>query len=128
MSRASTCTRSIGRSKIAGQVFNVLEENYQIRELAMLVAGSFAVKELRVELVETPLPAGIVRNYRVSNAKLSRELGFTPSVGVLESIEKMIGKLPGSIDELAHPRHYNVRWMTLLEETFLSQRPFNSIY
>lgn len=114
--------------RIGGQVFNVLEENYQIRELAMLVAGSFAVKNMRIDLVETPLPPGIVRNYRVSNAKLSKVLNFTPSTGVLESIENMIAKLPAAIDELAHPRHYNVRWMSLLEEIHESQRDFKTIY
>ncbi len=113
---------------IRGQVFNVLEENYQIRELAMLVAGSFAVKEMRVDLVETPLPPGIVRNYRMSNAKLSKTLAFTPSVTVLESIEKMIAKLPKAIEELGHPQYYNIRWMTVLEEVHATQRDFNSIY
>jgi nucleoside-diphosphate-sugar epimerase len=114
--------------RLRGHIFNVLEENYQIRELAMLVAGSFTVKDMRIDLVETPLPKGIVRNYRVSNAKLSKALGFTPSVTVLESIGDMIGKLPASIDELAHPRHYNVRWMSLLEEIHESQRDFKKIY
>jgi len=112
--------------RISGQIFNVLEENYQIRELAMLVAGSFAIKDVRIELVEAPLPK-LVRNYRMSNAKLSKALSFTPSVTVLESIENMIGKLPPA-EELAHPQYYNVRWMTLLEEIHASQRAFNAIY
>ena len=113
-------------AKVRGQIFNVLEENYQIRQLAMLVAGSFALKDVRIDLLETPLPK-LVRNYRMSNAKLSKTLGFTPSVTVLESIENMIEKLP-SAEELAHPRYYNIRWMTLLEEVHGSQRNFNSIY
>jgi nucleoside-diphosphate-sugar epimerase len=112
--------------KIGGQIFNVLEENYQIRQLAMLVAGSFAIQNARIELVEAPLPK-LVRNYRMSNAKLSNALGFTPSVTVLESIENMIGKLPPP-EELAQPRYYNVRWMSLLEEIHGSQRGFDAIY
>ncbi len=112
--------------KIGGQIFNVLEENYQIRQLAMLVAGSFAIQDARIELVEAALPK-LVRNYRTSGAKLSKTLGFTPSVTVLESIENMIGKLPPA-EELAHPRYYNVRWMTLLEEVHGSQRGFDAIY
>jgi nucleoside-diphosphate-sugar epimerase len=112
--------------KIRGQIFNVLEENYQIRELAMLVAGSFAIKDARIELVEAPLPK-LVRNYRMSNAKLSKALGFTPSVTVLESIENMILKLP-PLEELADPRYYNVRWMSLLEEVHAAQRGFEAIY
>jgi nucleoside-diphosphate-sugar epimerase len=128
VARVHVRTLEMPLERLRGEIFNVLEENYQIRELAMLVAGSFAVKDTRIALVETPLPKGIVRNYRVSNAKLSKAFGFTPSVSVLESIENMIEKLPSAIDELAHPRHYNVRWMSLLEEIHESQREFKSIY
>jgi nucleoside-diphosphate-sugar epimerase len=116
--------------RVGGEIFNVLEENYQIRQLAMLVAGSLSLlpQPIRVELVETPLPK-LVRNYRMSNAKLSRTLGFTPSVTVLQSIEVMLKRLPlDRIDELTHPRHYNIRWMTLLEEIHQQQREFASIY
>jgi len=112
--------------RIRGRIFNVLEENYQIRQLAMLVAGSFAIKNAPIELVETPLPK-LVRNYRMSNAKLSKALDFTPSVTVLESIQNMIDKLPGA-EELAHPQYYNIRWMTLLESVHTSQREYASIY
>jgi nucleoside-diphosphate-sugar epimerase len=115
---------------VGGQIFNVLEENYQIRQLAMLVAGSLALlpQPIRVELIETPLPR-LVRNYRMSNAKLSRTLGFTPSVTVLQSIENMLRKLPlDRIEELTHPQHYNIRWMTLLEEVHSRQREFATIY
>jgi nucleoside-diphosphate-sugar epimerase len=115
---------------IAGQIFNVLEENYQIRQLAMLVAGSLSLLDppIRVDLEETPLPK-LVRNYRMSNAKLSRALGFTPSRTVLESIADMLGRLPlERIDEFGDPRYYNIRWMTLLEEFHIEQRRFASIY
>ena len=115
---------------VGGEIFNVLEENYQIRQLAMLVAGSLSLlpDPIRVELTEAPLPS-LVRNYRMSNAKLSRSLGFTPSVTVLQSIENMLKKLPlNNIEELAHPKNYNIRWMTVLEEIHTQQRQFESIY
>jgi nucleoside-diphosphate-sugar epimerase len=115
---------------IRGQIFNVLEENYQIRQLAMLAAGSLALlpDPIVVRLVETPLP-NLVRNYRMSNAKLSRALGFTPSRTVLESIEDMLQRLPlDNVEELSHPRHYNIRWMTLLEEVHSGQANFPAIY
>ncbi|MGP6159377.1 MAG: NAD-dependent epimerase/dehydratase family protein [Vulcanimicrobiaceae bacterium] len=115
---------------IRGQIFNVLEENYQIRQLAMLVAGSLSLLDppIRVDLEEAPLPK-LVRNYRMSNAKLSRALGFTPSRTVLESIADMLERLPlQKIDEFGDPRYYNIRWMTLLEEFHVEQRQFASIY
>jgi nucleoside-diphosphate-sugar epimerase len=116
--------------KIRGQIFNVLEENYQIRQLAMLVAGSLSLVDppIRVDLREAPLPK-LVRNYRMSNAKLSNVLGFTPSLTVLESITNMLKKLPlDRIDDYGDPRYYNIRWMTLLEEMHAEQRSFASIY
>ena len=115
---------------IRGEIFNVLEENYQIRQLAMLVAGSLGLVEppIRVELKEETLPA-LVRNYRMSNAKLSTRLGFTPSRTVLESIENMLSRLPlDRVDDYGDPRYYNIRWMTLLEELHADQRAFASIY
>ncbi len=115
---------------IRGQIFNVLEENYQIRQLAMLVAGSLGLVEppIRVELVEAPLPS-LVRNYRMSNAKLSRVLGFTPSRTVLESVQAMLERLPlGDPEPFGDSRYYNIRWMTLLESVHAEQRAFASIY
>jgi len=115
---------------IRGQIFNVLEENYQIRQLAMLVAGSLGLVEppIRVELQQAPLPA-LVRNYRMSNAKLSRVLGFTPSRTVLESVQAMIERLPLEDPErFGDARYYNIRWMTLLEAVHAEQRGFDSIY
>ncbi len=116
--------------RLRGQIFNVLEENYQIRQLAMLVAGSLGLLQppIRVELRETP-PPSLVRNYRMSNAKLSTVLGFTPSRTVLESIAGMLERLPlDRLDEYGDARHYNIRWMALLEEFHTEQRDFASIY
>ena len=115
---------------IRGEIFNVLEENYQIRQLAMLVAGSLGLVEppIRVALKEAPLPA-LVRNYRMSNAKLSTRFNFTPSRTVLESIQNMLTQLPlDRFEEYGDPRYYNIRWMTLLEEFHSEQRAFPSIY
>lgn len=115
---------------IRGQIFNVLEENYQIRQLAMLVAGSLGLVEppIHVELIEAPLPS-LVRNYRMSNAKLSRIVGFTPSRTVLESVQSMLGQLPlGDPERFGDARYYNIRWMTQLEAIHGEQRDFTSIY
>ena len=116
--------------KLRGQIFNVLEENYQVRQLAMLVAGSLSLVDppIRVELEQAPQPT-LVRNYRMSNAKLSAALGFTPSRTVLESIEHILTKVPlDRTDDFGDPKYYNIRWMTLLEELHVEQRAFASIY
>jgi nucleoside-diphosphate-sugar epimerase len=41
---------------VRGETFNVVHPNYQIRELAMLVAGSVQLVGHRVRLEEVPAP------------------------------------------------------------------------
>ncbi len=128
IARAHVVALTAPRETVHAGIFNVMQENYQIRQLAMLVAGSLSLLGQQVELVDAPLPP-IVRDYRMSNAKMTKALGFTPQISVLESIDDMLKRLP--IDryaEFTHPRHYNIAWMTLLEATHASQRGFASIY
>lgn len=116
------------RDRIHAEIFNLMQENYQIRELAMLVAGSLSLRGKRVELEEAPLP-NLVRDYRMSNTKMTARLNFTPAVTVLESIAEMLRKLP--LEDpgwLLHPRRYNIAWMSVLEEVHAGQRSFASIY
>ena len=116
------------REAVHAQIFNVMQENYQIRQLAMLVAGSLALTGRQVELVDAPLPP-LVRDYRTSNQKMTQTLGFTPQITVLESIDDMLRRLPlERYADFAHPRHYNIAWMSLLEATHASQGEFVSIY
>ncbi|BDE07646.1 NAD-dependent dehydratase [Vulcanimicrobium alpinum] len=113
---------------VGGEIFNVMQENYQVRQLAMLVAGSLSLHGRHVALEEAPLPK-LVRDYRMTNLKMTQRLGFTPAVTVLESIDVMLGKLPlDNVGWLANPRWYNIAWMSVLEEVHASQRAFASIY
>jgi hypothetical protein len=96
----------------------------------MLVKGSLEMRlsSHRVDLQETPLPK-IVRDYRMTNTKMTSRLGFTPEVTVLESIDDMLGKIPlTDTSQLLHPRGYNIAWMTILEEAHATQADFESIY
>jgi nucleoside-diphosphate-sugar epimerase len=113
---------------VGGEIFNVMQENYQVRQLAMLVAGSLSLHGRQVTLEEAPLPK-LVRDYRMSNLKMTQLLGFTPAVTVLESIDTMLQRLPlDDVGWLANPRWYNIAWMTVLEEVHASQREFATIY
>ena len=113
---------------VRGEIFNVMQENYQVRQLAMLVAGSLSLHGRHVKLEEAPLPK-LVRDYRMSNLKMTQALGFTPAVTVLESIDFMLQKLPlDDVSWLANPRWYNIAWMSVLEEVHASQREFATIY
>ena len=94
----------------------------------MLVAGSLSLHGRQVVLEEAPLPE-LVRDYRMSNLKLTQRLGFTPAVTVLESIDVMLQKLPlNDVGWLVNPRWYNIAWMSVLEEVHAAQRAFDAIY
>jgi nucleoside-diphosphate-sugar epimerase len=113
---------------VGGQIFNVVHDNFQIRQLAMLVAGSLSLHHRHVRLESAPVPK-INRNYRCANRKLQDAIGFTPRVTVLESIERILSFLP--IDnpvELAHPRYYNIDWMTLIDEVVGTNGPFADVW
>jgi nucleoside-diphosphate-sugar epimerase len=101
---------------VRGETFNVLHSNYQIRELAMLVAGSVQLLGRSVRLEEVPAPA-LTRDYECSNEKLARVLGFIPRHSVVEAVSNLLS----SVDledrtTLTDPRHYNIRWLELLNE------------
>ena len=101
---------------LCGQIFNVIEGNYQIRQLAMLVAGSLKMRGLDVALETAPMPK-INRNYRCSGRKLADTFGFEPSIGPLQSIETMLEQLDLTDRSLlTHPRYFNIQWMSILED------------
>ena len=97
---------------VGGQIFNVVHANFQIRNLAELVAHAHALRRHHVRIAAVPAPA-LVRDYRCSNRKLAAVVGFEPRVTVLESIKDLLARLPSDLDDA---RYYNIRWMTKLEE------------
>jgi nucleoside-diphosphate-sugar epimerase len=113
--------------KIRGEIFNVLHSNYQIRELAFLVAGSVQLMGRSVNLVEVPAPA-LTRNYECSNSKLSMTLGFSPTRSVVEAVSDLLARIDVSDrTQLADPRHYNIRWLELMHEVMPGLERFGSV-
>ena len=101
---------------VRGEIFNVLHSNYQIRELAMLVAGSVQLIGKSITLNEVPAPA-LNRDYECTNAKLSSMLGFVPRRSVLEAVSDLLARTdPEDRTKLTDPRCYNIRWLELLHE------------
>jgi nucleoside-diphosphate-sugar epimerase len=101
---------------VRGEIFNVLHSNYQIRELAMLVAGSVQLRGRNVRLEEVPAPA-LMRDYECANAKISQRLGFLPRRSVVQAVAELLEQIDVSDRTfLSDPRHYNIRWMELLNE------------
>jgi nucleoside-diphosphate-sugar epimerase len=101
---------------VRGETYNVLHSNYQIRELAMLVAGSVQLLGRQVRLEEVPAPA-LTRDYECSNAKLSTHLGFYPTHSVVGAVSDLLERIDlADRASLSHPRFYNIRWLELLNE------------
>lgn len=113
---------------VAGEVFNVVGENYQVRELAEVVANSLVKLGKPVALEDGPLPR-IVRNYKCSGEKLRKrldlELKTTPAVAVEELVE-LYGKAP--VESLGHPKYYNIAWMELLEQVRPAYQAMQNIF
>jgi nucleoside-diphosphate-sugar epimerase len=112
---------------VRGEIFNVLHSNYQIRELAMLVAGSAQLLGRTVTLEETEAPP-LTRNYECSNAKLAARVGFIPSRSVVEAVAHLLSTIDISDRTmLGDPRHYNIRWLELLQELGPRIEQFGSV-
>jgi nucleoside-diphosphate-sugar epimerase len=113
--------------KVRGEIFNVVHSNYQIRELAMIVAGSVQLTGHSVGLEEVAAPT-LTRDYECANAKLSTTLGFIPRRSVLEAVSDLLARIDHS--DLAHltdPRCYNIRWLELLNEVKPALDSFTSV-
>jgi nucleoside-diphosphate-sugar epimerase len=113
--------------KVRGEVFNVLHSNYQIRELAMLVAGSVQLLGRPVTLAEEPAPK-LTRDYECSNTKLASTLGFQPSRSVVEAISGILASI--NVEDrtmLTDPRYYNIRWLELMHELSPGIRRFGGV-
>ena len=101
---------------VRGEIFNVLHSNYQIRELALIVAGAVGMSGRPVTVEDVPAPR-LTRDYECSNAKLSMRLGFIPSYSVLDAVTDLVERLsPLDRGRLSDPRHYNIRWLELMSE------------
>ncbi len=114
--------------KVAGKMFNVLQANYQVRELAQTIAR--AVKPLvgDVEILSVPA-TGRKRDYRCSNARLTEATGWAPDRTPRDSVDSVLAHMK-NIDrqELLHPRYYNLSWMQLLSEVHESLKSYSRVF
>jgi nucleoside-diphosphate-sugar epimerase len=114
--------------KVAGRVLNVVENNYQVKQLAEIIAE--AVKPLVGDIKLSHAPAtGRIRDYRASNERMTAATGFTPSRTPVDSVASVLEHI-GEVDpqELTHPRHYNLRWMQILTEVHELQRSYERVF
>lgn len=114
--RAYVACLEADEDKVRGQIFNVMFRNMRISELALRVQGALAEAGIPVAIDAAYGYTG-VRNYRVTARKIATVLDFRPVVTIEESVAFALSRISGlSIAELENPRHYNIRWLKLLEE------------
>ena len=102
--------------KVRGEIFNLVYKNYRILELAHRVRKALGEMGINVE-VDVNYDQVDNRSYRTAGEKISRVLGFTPSVSVEEGVTEIAGVLrTGQYRDFDHPIYYNMRWMKLLIE------------
>ena len=101
---------------VAGEIFNIVAENFRISELALRVRDALLQKDVRIDIRSTFEYAGI-RNYRVSGRKIQNVLNFKPVISVQESVKHLVDNIReyGYLD-FDNDRYYNIRWMKLLEQ------------
>lgn len=114
--------------KVAGRLFNVVQDNYQVSDLAQTVATAVEPIVGRIELTSAPA-TGRKRDYRASNARLTAATGWTPARTPTDSVAGILEHI-GQIDgqEMLHPRYYNLRWMQLLTEVRESLYPYSRVF
>lgn len=103
-------------TKVRGQILNLVYENYRILELAHQVRETLAEIGIDVE-VKVNYDQVDNRSYKVSGERITKLLGFAPSVSVQDSVKEIAEVLQeGKYRDFDHPIYYNMRWMKLLIE------------
>ncbi len=104
----------VPKEKIAGQIFNVGNENLRISDIANIVKSMVAVfgHDERPITVETTASDDL-RSYHINSDKIADALGFTPMRTVAMAVGDLCeafarGSIPNSMDD---DRYYNVRTM-----------------
>jgi nucleoside-diphosphate-sugar epimerase len=98
------------------EVFNVVQRNYRISELALHVRESLRRVGVNAE-IEVDYAYRSVRSYRVSARKIREKLGWEPAVTVEASVEQMVRQIQErGYTNFDHPKYYNLEWMKLLQE------------
>jgi len=103
--------------KIAGEIFNVGDQNMTIARIAEVVRD--VVQEVFPEQGEVAIvttPSNDPRSYHINSDKIRRVLGYTPKRTVQDAVRDLCrafkeGKLPNSLED---ERYFNVRRMKAL--------------
>lgn len=109
---AYTTVLEAPESRIRGQIFNVLSDNFQVVHLAHEVRRILeGHKGIRLDLDLQQV--GVSRSYRVDGSRIREALGYSPVHEIGRSVDTMWDSLESGVD-IDNPIYYNIRWLELL--------------
>ncbi len=100
-------------SSIQGEIFNIAENNYQVKEVAAGVVSFFRKKlsfSVKQQYMQCTTPD---RSYKVSTKKAAKVLHFKPRISFLQAISPLVASIQGNARyrRYSSPIYYNIRWM-----------------
>lgn len=102
-------------SSVTGQIFNLVNDNLMILELAG-VMKAYLNKKVRIE-VDVISGERESRSYRISGKKMKKVLGFEAEIGIGDAVDEIYAALlRGHCADFENPIYYNIEWMKLLAE------------
>ena len=99
------------KSNIAGNIYNVGDNNYTVTELAEMVKSVIGED---IKLITVPTDDN--RSYHISSEKILNELNFAPKQGILRAVQDMKSAFEKKIlpNSLIDPKYFNVKMMNLI--------------
>jgi nucleoside-diphosphate-sugar epimerase len=117
VARAYVACIEAEEEKVKGQIFNIVQSNYQIMDVAHRV--KYALKGF-VNDIDVEIDYGedkIDRSYKILGKKIEEVLGFRYHISIEDSVKKIAEKIKeGEFLDLRNPLYYNIRWIEFLIE------------
>lgn len=98
--------------KLNGQIINILNNNFQVKKLALIVQKAIAKELKRDTEISFEQDDKKDRSYRVEGEKAKELLGFHPSENIDNEVSEMITKIiSNKKTDFSNPIYYNIEWM-----------------
>lgn len=113
--RAYICCLEAEEKKVKGEIFNIVDKNYRILELAHRIKEALTgIKDVQIQADYSNFNA---RSYRVSGTKIETVLGFKTTSPLRESVLNMVTQINNyKYTDYLNPQYYNIQWLELLDK------------
>lgn len=100
-------------SRIDGKTFNAGYQNHSVREIADSVKAAIEVRSSIGEIEIVTTRTDDIRSYRISSAKIERELGYVPKRTIQDAVGDLCEAFEANRfhDPMSDSRYYNIKRM-----------------